>query len=48
MKHCPKCFEKDETVYMERKGTIYNEDDDEYNTTIYQCPKCKNIEIYHD
>lgn len=38
---CPKCGTR-----MEHKGTInYHEEDSAWNEVLYQCPKCKNVEI---
>jgi hypothetical protein len=39
-KNCPKCYE-----CMESKFSLHDGDDDGcYETKIYQCPFCKNIE----
>jgi DNA-directed RNA polymerase subunit M/transcription elongation factor TFIIS len=39
-RNCPKCYER-----MESKFSLHDGDDDGcYETKIYQCPFCKNIE----
>lgn len=38
---CPKCME-----LMELKGLIGDLSDEDCQTGLWQCPKCKNVEVF--